>query len=64
MIARYLGIPALLLVLVAGCDSGTTTTPTPNPGSTPPVGATNAGGNAKKPGVTTAPASTSVRPIE
>jgi hypothetical protein len=44
MIARYLAAPALLLVLVAGCDTGT---PPPTSGTTPPVNA-NAGDATKK----------------
>jgi hypothetical protein len=44
MIARYLAATALLLVLVAGCDMGTTTTP---PVTTPPVNANPADASKK-----------------
>jgi hypothetical protein len=60
MIARYLAAPALLLVLVAGCDTGTTTTPPAT--TTPPVNA-NPGDASKKVDIQTPEKATGIKPL-
>jgi uncharacterized lipoprotein YajG len=64
MIARYLAAPALLLVLVAGCDTGTTTTTTTPPATTPSTGDTNPGAPVKKADVPAPGTPSGVKPLD